>query len=456
MGSSSIPLILPRISNPDLEREKYFNWLLSLRERRERADTVDSKPFELTIDPATVCQLSCPYCSTGAGTMQRSRGTLGPSVHRRFLDQLGETAFLIWYFSTGEPLLNKRLPDLVALNQGREVYSIISTNLSLPLSDARIESLLVCGLGCISVSLDGATAETYSRYRVGGDFDLVMSNLRRLVKRKRELGLDRPHLEWRFLVFEHNRHEVALTRRMAEEIGVDLLEFFPGYAPPDAGESDVRSAGPVDLDPVVSGPALTRAAERPMTPLMRALGTGIDGDLPILGVKGYGTKCDWLYFGTTLFPNGSVSPCCLSNEEADDFGIVSEDTTFSEVWNSDRYREARSLFVSQEWSTTDRICARCPNRDAQDFQFRTTTQALLRNAPPWVLRILTADPDAFFYDVDRRLCPLELGPIWAGTIELPGRFPEAEQWLASRSSRWAEQLRSPAQVRSRVGERLPA
>lgn len=201
MSSNSIPLLLPRIKDQALEFRKYLNFLLALIERRNNSEIVHTSPFEITIDPATLCQLSCPYCSMGAGTMHRTKGVLRPVVHHQMSNYLMNNAFIIWYFSTGEPLLNRFLPEIIAETKNKEIYSVISTNLSLKLSDERIDQLLTCGLGCISVSLDGASEEVYARYRVGGNFNLVLDNLHRLIKRKRELGLHLPYLEWRFLIF---------------------------------------------------------------------------------------------------------------------------------------------------------------------------------------------------------------------------------------------------------------
>lgn len=437
MASASIPLLLPRVNDKYLEFKRYLNWLLVLMDRRVNAEIVHAMPFEVTIDPSTVCQLSCPYCSVGAGTITRDQGVLRPNIHSRMLGDLSDSLFIVWYFSTGEPLLNRFLPEIIASTQGKEIYSIISTNLSLKLSDERIEKILSCGLGCISISIDGASAETYSRYRVGGNFDLVMYNLRRLVECKRALGLELPYIEWRFLVFRHNVHEIARARELATEIGVDLLEFFYGNAPPDAADHEVQRAEPMDLNPVVSGPAIERAANRSPTALIRAMQSGksvLLNNIPsIIMNSELRQKCDWLYFGSTLFPNGSVGPCCLSNEEPDDFGKLSEDVEFKDVWNNPLYQEARSLWVNKNWDKTKRVCARCPDSNAQDHQFRTTLQALLRNAPDWVLKAILADPDRFFFRLDQKLSPIEFDALFHSGSFLKEDFAQEEQWLADKA-----------------------
>ena len=260
MSDLALPFIMPPIADRRLEARKFANLLAALRARRRRSRSIKHRPFDTTIDLITTCQLKCPYCSTGNGTLERPVGLMRPALYNRLMSELGEDAFIIWYFSTGEPLLHKQLTSLLGSSKHLGIFSGISTNLSVPLGDKRLDDLLHCGLGMISVSLDGATPDTYQQYRVGGKFELVIDNIRRLVQRKRERGLDFPLLQWRFLRFRHNQHEEDAARRMAMSLGVDLLEFFPGVAPADAKENEVQSATSPLQGPAIWGPALKNAA----------------------------------------------------------------------------------------------------------------------------------------------------------------------------------------------------
>lgn len=57
------------------------------------------------------------------------------------------------------------------------VGTCVSTNFSLKISDETIEKIADCGLEHSIVALDGSTQESYSWYRRGGDFNLVVSNI---------------------------------------------------------------------------------------------------------------------------------------------------------------------------------------------------------------------------------------------------------------------------------------
>lgn len=93
------------------------------------------------------------------------------------------------------------------------------TNLSLKLSDERIEDLATWGLGALIASADGYTQEAYEKYRVGGRVELLKQNLERL-----KAAVDGPgsstSLIYQYLVFEWNEHDIEDAKRFCEELGL--------------------------------------------------------------------------------------------------------------------------------------------------------------------------------------------------------------------------------------------
>jgi MoaA/NifB/PqqE/SkfB family radical SAM enzyme len=421
---SLIDSYLPRIEDKLLEAKKYVNLLRALEARRRRSLVVRHVPYEITLDAATVCQLSCPYCTTGNGTIKRTRAILQPEIHRSVIAELADRLFLVWYFSTGEPLLNKNIADIIGQTKGKEVFSIISTNLSMELSDERLQALVGSGLGLLTVSLDGATPNTYRKYRRGGDFDRVVRNLRRIVQIKQELGLRYPLVMWRFLVFEHNAHEARDVLRLAREWGVDLVEFFPGSTPEEIVDPDaVRPFKGELLVSDFSSPFLKGAWQRRDTPIRRLGMPPAEPGGPT--VPGTRSKCDWLYFGSMLFPTGAIGPCCVSNDEPDDFGHLAEGNLIH-IYNNERYRMARRVMRGENIDS-DVVCLRCPNAAAQHFQFRLTLRSILLNAPAWALKMIVSDLEQYVDPIDRLVLPNVIGLIEGEElVRSVGTFTAAE------------------------------
>lgn len=460
MGDLALPHILPRVRDARREARKYANFLLALHARRAGAARVAHHPFDLTVDCATLCQLHCPYCAVGNGTIRRKPSLMDAALHERLAAEVAPDLFLAWYFSAGEPLLHPRLHEHLARTAGEEAFTVVSTNLSVPLTPARQEALLRSGLGMLSASVDGASAATYAQYRRGGDFALVMDNLAALARRKREMGLQFPLLEWRFLLFAHNQHEVDAARAMAADMGLDLLEFFPGYAllPGDPGEQGVHPMTiPMPQRPI-SGPAYEAGLTRRETLVQRLVAdgvppapalvdTGVDtavdtaqdtaegaGAARSGGIGGQGgtrRRCDWLYYSGMIYPDGAFGPCCVATDADDDFTRLDAHPDFGAAWNAPAFLRSRAAFaagddgngrnsgvdhapasdVSGTGGAAGTVCDRCPLPVAQELQFVQKVRAILRNAPDWVVRILAAAPGEFFLPSDQRRLPVELAAL---------------------------------------------
>ena len=433
MAGAAFAHLLPAVTDPALANRKYLNLLQALRARHEHALTVDALPFDVTVNTSTGCNLSCPYCEVGKGELLRPAGLMRKEHHDSIMAPLWPTMFIARYFGTGESLLNPKLPEMIA--QGREwgVYSVISTNFSLKLSDAYLDRLIDSGLTLLSVACDGATKDMYEKYRVGGQFDLVMENMRRVIARKRERGLQYPLVEWRFLVFSHNEHEVPLARQMAQEMGVDILDFYFGVTPKyeERQVNGVAKAQNRSLQPATSGPAIDAAIHRKDTPY-RTLPNPSPKTPAVEIVRQPSGKCDWLYFATYIYPKGETAPCCHPGSPEQDMGIVHNGV--DGVWNNDNYRDARA-YLQDTSHASNSLCVKCPMPKSKDRQFNHVLSAIFRNAPAWFLKLLAVDGDYWLHPLDRVYLPEETGRIDANRDVLAQTdCSEFLAWLAGQET----------------------
>jgi len=212
-----------------LRKDKLKNLLLNEAERLNGLIYKASKPISLYIDPSFACNLHCPHC---VSEMLREQGlskkNMRPDHIHKILEQYGVYLVRVTLALWGEPLLNKRFAEIVRLLKDYGIFCETSTNLSVPLTDQAIDEIISSGLDEIRLSIDGATQETYARYRVGGNLDLVLNNVRRLVAAKNRLDLVRPKLRWQYLLFPWNKQEKEAAERLAQECGVDEFYCFPG------------------------------------------------------------------------------------------------------------------------------------------------------------------------------------------------------------------------------------
>lgn len=329
--------VRPRLRKP----KAYLNWVRANTEYLLRTGTVRARPLKLTFDPTNHCQLRCPLCPTGARIHDRDRGVAQLDVFKDLMDEVGDYVFAIDFFNWGEPLLNDRIEDFVWCASRRGIVTIMSSNLSLPLSDARLRQLVLSGLSQLTVSLDGATAATYGKYRRLGRFDLVISNLERLLAIRKELGAHTPYVNWQFLVFRYNEQEIDAARRLAAELRVDSLTFRAPFL--DEGRV-----------PLAEGDRTEIASWTPTLPAFnRYAGAASDVVVPAR------PRCGWHYMSSAINWDGSVAPCCTVFEKRDDFGRVSDGSSYMSIINNRSFRAVRNSFAGRE-GATGLVCDRCP------------------------------------------------------------------------------------------------
>lgn len=185
------------------------------------ADTV--KPARLRLEGSSHCQLRCPSCPTTLKEIPAvGSGFLRVEAFRELIlaNPWVEEIELSNY---GEILLNPDLPKIMELAHTHTVRLVARNGVNLNTArDSTLEAMVKYRFHAITCSLDGATQETYSQYRVRGDFDTVMRNVRKLVDYKKQYNSPYPELRWQFIAFEHNSHEILAAKAMADELGMDF------------------------------------------------------------------------------------------------------------------------------------------------------------------------------------------------------------------------------------------
>lgn len=305
---------------------KWANLLRVEAERKLRRVEVESYPYLLIIDPCNYCNLRCPLCPTGLNNLGREQSMMSFEDFKRYFDPHAPYLFEVYMHNWGESLINKDVFKMIEYAQSKNVGTNLSSNFVITTSED-IDNILDCGLEYLVISLDGTSPETYSQYRVRGDYDRVISNLKELIKRRNERGMKTPVIEWQYIVMKQNEHEIPEAERLADEMGVDLLRFIPVGMPYEfKNRKEVADkwyptsvSGRVDSD---HEEQQYGQAEKP-------------------------GPCMYLYRSMVVNPDGGVSPCCVvyqKNRDFDDLSAQKETVDIKSVWNNDKFLSARSLF----------------------------------------------------------------------------------------------------------------
>jgi hypothetical protein len=187
------------------------------------------QPSRLYIECTAACNISCheACCAPETGiTRTRQAGMLDFNLFTRVVDEAGPSLVRIDFFNYGEAFLHKRAVDMCEHIKSRfpHIYLYTSTN-GLALSEERARRLVHSGIDEVTFSIDGATPESYVKYRQRGRFDLAIATLETMADEKRRSGRDLPFLNWRYILFKWNDADAEMNRarEIASSIGVDRL-----------------------------------------------------------------------------------------------------------------------------------------------------------------------------------------------------------------------------------------
>lgn len=286
-----------------------------------KREVIANYPIEAYMEPTSFCNLQCPACPTGLRLGERPVTSIDEKLFKQAIDEVGDYVFLLWMYNWGEPLLHKQTPELIQYAKSKELKVVVSSNLSIKLTDDYIDRLVKSGLDTVIVGLDGLTEETYKKYRINGSVNLVRDNMRRIQAAKARLGAKTPHVLWQFLVFRHNEHEIEEALSVYKDWGADSIKISPAEMPLQPYNKGFEPSTLAQYNMYHSDNKLMRESERQMTS---------------------GRACSWLYGTFVLNPNGKVSPCCGTSSEENDFGEYQG--SFFQVWNNSKFRQARKLF----------------------------------------------------------------------------------------------------------------
>src|SRR5215203_654076 len=199
------------------------------QEPPQRDLAVAALPPRLYIECTAACNISCEQacCAPETGiTRTRHAGMLDFEVFKRVIDEAGPSLGRIDFFNYGEAFLHKRAVEMCEYIKLHfpHIYLYTSTN-GLAFTEEQVRRLARSGIDEVTFSIDGATPDSYVKYRKRGDFDKAIRNLGFAAEEKRAAGRDVPFINWRYILFTHNDSDAEMekARTMAAAIGVDRL-----------------------------------------------------------------------------------------------------------------------------------------------------------------------------------------------------------------------------------------
>ncbi len=319
------------------------NTLLNEVERKLGRGHLLSNPDIVHIEPTTACNLGCKMC--GRSTYWTDLVENSAHMKRETFVKLRpflRTARMAVLHGWGEPLLHPDLLWMVKVCKAEGCMVTFHTNGQL-LDDKAATDLIDAGLDHLTISIDGATEESYRAAR-GAKLETLLANLRRVDAIKRERNTPYPRLTFKSVVMKRNLHELPRLVELAAECGVGEIELnnLIVYNPAVADQSVFDQREEVEA---VHREALAHAESRGI----RMFYGGVEekDGVPACPFRAFTVTCD-----------GTVGPC---GPQRFAMGNI-HDAPLRDMWNQPDLVEMRRGYARRELPEQ---CERCPGRTNQ-------------------------------------------------------------------------------------------
>lgn len=304
---------------------KFSNLARILLEMKSSKVISRGKPFIMFLEVNNICNLHCPFCLTGKGkTADRPKRNMSLSEMKQSIQAVEKYLYFIQLYNWGEPLLNRDLFKFIDYAHHKRIFTMVSSNMNFVRPNLPYD-IVTSGLDYFIAAIDGFSPESYGKYRRGGDFAMAIHGLEDVLRERKQQGVRHPFVEWQYVVFKHNQHEINDARRFAEQIGVDYFHPITGYIE----DPDWMTTLP-EFRAELGQPTSVAGCMRPWTHL-------------------------------NIRADGGVAACCYEFYKKDDFGNIF-DSPFEKIWNNNMFKSAREILsygTEKTPTATYTICHGC-------------------------------------------------------------------------------------------------
>jgi len=353
------------LSLEELGRLKAENRRRAEEAEREDREICDSLPTWINTTNSTVCNLKCGFCPQAYG--KGVDWKMPEPIYQRVIEELYPATEIVQLSAYGEPMMTPKIHDKIADMERFGIKLEMVSNLTLMKGDKLVERMARV-MGLLTVSMDGATKQTYDGLRVGADFDQVMANIRNYNHFRHQLPeADRAPLHFQFILMKRTASELSDFMRLAQDLDAqhvtishlvlmekDFEDEMMGNdrsSKLEANEAISRARQTAEeLDLSVNLPPLFEVDEpEASTEPSASASPGSEGPPRTPEIR-----CWFLWQRLYVGTFGDVVPCCLAGIHAN--GSVKEESDFFTEWNSDMYRMMRRQVHSKHPYGPCRTC----------------------------------------------------------------------------------------------------
>ena len=309
----------------------------TLKKQQEVAGRIQDTgtfPKVVLIDTVSFCNLRCSMCVHPK--MNRKKGVMGWPLFMKIINEIAEVDknIRVWMVFFGEALLLKRrkpsIFEMIAYAKRKGLTDVVLNSNANLLDERAAKGLVDAGLDAIYIGLDAFHPETYSKIRVGGNYEKTVENVRGLIRLKKEMNAAKPDVFVQFVEMDTNSTEKE-----------GFVEYW------------TEQGATVKIRPKVSWAGLIEASNLVLDNKDR-------------------WPCYWAMQTMSITDAGKVVTCAVDLDAQYIAGDLTRQT-IKEVWNG-TLRELRQLHAASRFDELPSNCRNCRDWQSARADYYSTVE----------------------------------------------------------------------------------
>lgn len=259
-------------------------------------------PKYILLEATGKCNLFCPMCPRELVHFEPV--DIPMPLFKKIIDEAKSFLEFAVPYGGGEPMLNPAIFEMIKFCRDRNIRVGVSTNGTMN-NPERNRKILEAGLDYLIFAFDGATKESYEKYRKGAKFEETRDKILEFLRMKQELKANTFTII-QMVRLKDNAGEVDDFRRMWNIPGVDQVRI-------KEDEMQFEGVG-------IPRPAQVQTRRNP---------------------------CHYLWQGPVyIHHDGNVFPCCYM-WRGEPLGNVNHQE-LTQIWNNDKMQRLRRAHIDGE------------------------------------------------------------------------------------------------------------
>lgn len=190
----------------------------------DRTKEAEGFPEVILIDNCNCCNLRCTMCDHQNMTKYRPFGIMDIKLYRKIIDEIAleNPAARVWEIFFGDPFLCPDMDVRIKYAKDKGLKDVVLNSNGMLMTETKARAYIEVGLDAMYIGIDAAAEETYSKIRVGGDFETVKKNVLGYQELLSKYGNPGQKLFVQFVVSDINEAEIESFKSFWAQKGVNV------------------------------------------------------------------------------------------------------------------------------------------------------------------------------------------------------------------------------------------